>query len=111
MSRAPHKRRWLQFSLRSVLLLTLAVALWLGCEVREARQVERTIAALRALGGTVETELTGPSLLRLCGVPGYGRRIVLAGGPGAAGEGAVSLLGGLWGVGRGGGGFGGAVGS
>src|SRR5258705_1303056 len=71
MTRAPPKHRWLQFSLRSVLLLTLAVALWLGYEVREARQVERTITALCALGGTVVTELTCPDPLRLFGAPGY----------------------------------------
>src|SRR5437016_243445 len=92
MSRAPRKRRRLQFSLRSVLLVTLAVALWLGYEVREARHVERTIAALRALGGNAETELTAPSLLRLCRAPGYGQRIVRVELPGRAVEEAVALL-------------------
>ncbi len=85
-------RRWLQFSLRTVLLLTLAVALWLGYEVRQARQVERTIAALRALGGDAECEPTGWSLLRLCRVPGYGQRIVRAEIPGTAVEEAIGLL-------------------
>src|SRR5205085_6742653 len=91
MSRKP-KRRWLQFSLRSVLLLTLAVALWLGYEVHQARQVERTIAGLAALGGNAECELTGWSLLRLCRVPGYGRRIVRADIPGRTVEEAIDVL-------------------
>jgi hypothetical protein len=82
----------LQFSLRSVLTLTLAVALWLGYEVREARNVEQTVAALRELGGNAECELTGWSLLRLCRVPGYGRRIVRVEILGSAAEEAVSLL-------------------
>ena len=69
MSRSKSKRRWLQFSLRSVLLLTLAVALWLGYEVHQARQVEQTIAGITALDGNAECELTGWSLLRLCRVP------------------------------------------
>jgi hypothetical protein len=92
MIRSKHERRWLQFSLRSVLLLTLAVAVWLGYEVRQARHVERTLAALRALGGDAECEPTGWSLLRLCRVPGYGQRIVRAEIPGAAVDEATGLL-------------------
>jgi hypothetical protein len=92
MSRSKPKRRWLQFSLRSVLLLTLAVALWLGYEVHQARQVERTIAGIAALGGNAECELTGWSLLRLCRVPGHGRRIVRAEIPGTAVAEAINLL-------------------
>jgi hypothetical protein len=92
MSRSKPKRRWLQFSLRSILLLTLAVALWLGYEVHQARQVERTIAGLAALGGATECELTGWSLLRLCPVPGYGRRIVRADIPGSVAQEAIELL-------------------
>src|SRR2546423_9164085 len=92
MSRSKSKRRWLQFSLRGVLLLTLAVALWLGYEVHQARQVDRTIAGLAALGGNAECELTGWSLLRLCRVAGYGRRIVRAEMPGSAVQEAIELL-------------------
>jgi hypothetical protein len=92
MSRAKPKRRWLQFSLRSILLLTLAVALWLGYEVRQARRVEQKIAALRALGGKAEAQPTGWSLLRLFGVRGYELRIVRAEIPGSAAEEAIPLL-------------------
>lgn len=92
MSRQKPKRRWLQFSIRSVLALTLAVALWLGYEVRQARHVERTIASLWELGGNAECELSGWSLLRLCGVPGYGWQIVGVEIPGRAVEDASSLL-------------------
>src|SRR5262245_23192041 len=87
----PH-RRWLQFSLRSILLLTLVVALWLGYEVRQARRVERAFVALRALGGDADSEPAGWSLLRLCGVAGYGRRIVRAEIPGTAVDDAAALL-------------------
>ncbi len=85
-------RRWLQFSLRSLLLLTLAVALWLGYEVRQARKVERTIEAIRALGGDAECEPTGWSLLRLCRVPGFGQVIVRAELPGSVVEEGIDLL-------------------
>jgi hypothetical protein len=91
-SRHKPNRRWLQFSLRSVLILTLAVALWLGHEVRQARHVEQTVAALRELGGNAECELTGWSLLRLCRVSGYGLRIVRAEMSGSAAEQAIELL-------------------
>jgi hypothetical protein len=92
MSKRDHKRRWWQFSLRSVLFLTLIVALWLGYEVRQARHTEQTIAALRALGGDAECEPTGWSLLGLCRVPGYGQRIVRVAIPGAAAEETAELL-------------------
>src|SRR5262245_19176687 len=86
------KRRWLQFSLRSVLMLTLGVAMWLGYEVHQARQVERTLAGLRALGGDAEHEPTRWSLLGLCRLPGYGCSIVRASIPGSAADKAIDLL-------------------
>jgi hypothetical protein len=92
MSRNTPKRRWLQFSLRGVLVLTLAVALWLGYEVHQARRVEQTVAALQELDGNAECELTGWSLLRLCRVPGYGRQIVRVDIPGSAAEQVIELL-------------------
>jgi hypothetical protein len=92
MSNTKSQSRWWQFSLRSVLLVTLAVAIWLGYEVRQSRQVERTIAALRELGGEAECEATGWSLLRLCRVPGYGQRIVRATVPGTAADEAIRVL-------------------
>jgi len=73
-------------------MLTLAVGLWLGYEVRQARQIERTLAALRELGGNGECEPAGVSLLRLLRMPGYGQCIVSAEIPGVAVEGALELL-------------------
>ncbi len=57
-------RRFLRFSLRSLLLATLAVAAWLGYEVHQARTVKRQAAAIPALGGQVEFEPSPWSLLR-----------------------------------------------
>ena len=58
-------RRFLRFSLRSLMLVTLAVAGWLGYEVHQARTVQRQAEAIRALGGEVEFEASPWSLLRL----------------------------------------------
>ena len=69
------RRRWLQFSLRSLLLLPLAVGLWLSYEVSEARIVERQTAAIEALGGQVGYEPIGISLLRFL-LNGYGQQVV-----------------------------------
>src|SRR5262249_8906147 len=69
------KRRWLQFSLRSLLLLTLAVALWLGYEAQDAHRVERTTAAVRFWGGEVEWAPGGWSLLKFVAGGAYGQRI------------------------------------
>src|SRR5947209_20238724 len=71
-------RRLLRFSLRSVMLVTLAVAAALGYEVHQARTVERQAEAIRALGGEVEFEASPWSLLRFIEPQTYGRRIVIA---------------------------------
>ena len=57
------KRRWFQFRLRTVLLLMLAVALWLGYEVNWASR-QRHVVAIEELGGSVVYERRPWSLLR-----------------------------------------------
>jgi hypothetical protein len=47
------KRRWYQFSLRALLLLMAAFALWLGITVHRVRQQEEAIHTVLHLGGTV----------------------------------------------------------
>jgi hypothetical protein len=52
----PH-RRWLQFSLRTMLLLVLIASVplgWLGMKVREARQQWEAVRAIRMVEGVVE---------------------------------------------------------
>ena len=46
------RRRWLQFSLRSALLLMTAACIWLGWRVARERRVKEAIAAIEAMGGT-----------------------------------------------------------
>src|ERR1039458_79021 len=49
--------RWrFQFSIRSLLVLVVAVALpfsWLGVEMKQAREQKAVVAAIEKLGGTV----------------------------------------------------------
>jgi hypothetical protein len=85
-------RRFLRFSLRSLLLLTLVVAVWLAYEVHAARTVERQAEAIRALGGEVEFEPSPWSLLRFVEPQTYGRRIWAAQVPAVRPEEAVPLL-------------------
>src|SRR5262245_44207619 len=68
-------RRFLRFSLRSLMLVTLAIAAWLGYEVHQARTIERQAAAIRALCGEVEFEPSPWSLLRFVEPQTYGWRI------------------------------------
>jgi hypothetical protein len=92
MSAARPRRRWLQFSLRSLLLLTLVIAGWLGFEAREASFVERTAAAIRKAGGQVEFESKGWSLLRFVAPQRYGLRIVRAEIPAGGADESAKLL-------------------
>src|SRR5262245_3718136 len=66
------KRRWFQFGISSLLLLTLAVAVFLGWLGMERRRYERKNAALEriaALGGEYEGEAAYPKWVeRLLGV-------------------------------------------
>src|SRR5438874_12377942 len=85
-------RRWLQFSVRGLLLLTFAVALWLGYEVREARRVERTTATIRGWGGEVEWAPGGWSLAQFIAGGAHGQQIVKAEFPGEAIGEVIELL-------------------
>ncbi|HVX16288.1 MAG TPA: hypothetical protein VHC22_34195 [Pirellulales bacterium] len=47
------KRRFLQFGLRTLLVVTTAVAIWLGFYVERARRQQAAVRAIRAAGGWV----------------------------------------------------------
>src|SRR5262245_19997517 len=47
------KRRWLRFSLRTMLLLITALCIWLGYQVNAARRQREALAAIARAGGTV----------------------------------------------------------
>lgn len=57
------KRRWLQYSLRTVFLLTTLLAVWLGLWVDSARRQARAIDAIRAVGGRIDIDAIGPQWL------------------------------------------------
>jgi hypothetical protein len=46
-------RRWLRFSLRSLLILMTAMAVWLGFTMKRLRDQEQAVARIQELGGTV----------------------------------------------------------
>src|SRR5438874_9649717 len=92
MAKPKRIRRFLRFSLRSLMLLTLAVGAWLGYEVHQARTVQRQAEAIRALGGEVEFEPSPWSLLRFIEPQTYGRRIVMAHVTNERVEAAIVLL-------------------
>ncbi len=47
------RRRWLRFSLRTMLLLVTALSVWLGVKVNQARRQKEAVTALRELGATI----------------------------------------------------------
>ncbi len=49
----PRKRRWLQFSLRSVLIAVTIIAILLGWKTKRVRDQVAAVDKIRALGGTV----------------------------------------------------------
>ncbi|MEX2122105.1 MAG: hypothetical protein WD847_21170 [Pirellulales bacterium] len=49
----PTPRRWLRYSLRSMLGLVTVFGLWLGVQVNRAEQQRRAVAAIERLGGKV----------------------------------------------------------
>lgn len=51
-SMATPRRRW-QFSLRTVLVVTLLLSVWLGIKANHAHRQRRAVEAIRDLGGTV----------------------------------------------------------
>jgi len=55
------KRRWLRFSLRSLLLLILVIALSLGWMIHKVREQGIAVAALREMGCDVHHEYADPS--------------------------------------------------
>lgn len=71
-------RRWLQFRLRSLMLLIFFVSIWLGFESRHANSLGRHVAAIRDAGGQVEFETCCWSLLRFLDAERYGAKIVSA---------------------------------
>ena len=53
MTDSTPRRRWYQYSLRSLFLVTLALALWLGWICHKANQQKKAVEAIRGLGGGV----------------------------------------------------------
>ena len=53
LATAKRPRRWLRFSLRTLLLLTAVVACWLGVQVNKAQKQRAAVAAIEYLGGKV----------------------------------------------------------
>ena len=51
--RSPKPRRWLRFSLRTLLILTALVAVWLGVQVNRAQKQRAAVAAIQEAGGFV----------------------------------------------------------
>jgi len=69
-----HKRRWLQLSLRTFLVLVTIFSVWLGLHVRSARRQQAAVAAIEEMGGHVvydfeETKLGYGSRKRVSSVP------------------------------------------
>lgn len=60
----PTKRRWMQFSLRSFLLVMTVAALLLTVPLNRARARREAIRAIDELGGTYGVEIMGPKWLR-----------------------------------------------
>ena len=85
-------RRFLRFTLRSLLLLTLVVAVWLGYEARQARRTEGHRRSIESLGGSVETEPEGLSLLRFLVAGDFGQEVVAAKIPGPSVGKAIGTL-------------------
>ena len=53
MSRNALRRRWPRFSLRTLLILTALVAVWLGVQVNKAQKQRAAVAAIEAAGGQI----------------------------------------------------------
>ena len=55
-TRTKPRRRWFQFSLRTLLVLVAVVAVWLALLVNAARKQREAVAAIEALGGRIVYE-------------------------------------------------------
>ena len=66
MSKLRLKRRWFQFSLRTIFIVMTLLALWLGYITHRARQQKQAVEAIEKLGGEVsyDYEPAGPAWLR-----------------------------------------------
>jgi len=78
MAKSKRTRGNWRFTIRSLLLLTLAVAAWLAYEIHESRTLPRHSEAIRTLGGDVELETSPWSLVRFVEPQRYGQRMVAA---------------------------------
>ena len=61
------RRRWLQFSLRTLVVLMLLLGAgfgWLAHEVDRARTQQKAVAAIEKLGGRVECEAVSGGMIR-----------------------------------------------
>ncbi len=58
------KRRWFQFSLRTLLIAMTALALWLGLYVKSFRDRRLAIAAVQELNGSLSLRPTEPTWLQ-----------------------------------------------
>lgn len=58
------KRRWLRFSLRTLLLVTTALAISLGMYVKSLRDRKAAVGAMEKLGGAISLRYHGPEWLR-----------------------------------------------
>lgn len=57
-------RRWLQFSLRSFLIVLTIGCLWLGWKVERARRQRETVKAIEASGGWVHYDWQSPRVAK-----------------------------------------------
>jgi len=58
------KRRWLRFSLKTLLVVTTALAISLGLYVKSFRDRKAAIGAMEKLGGAISLRYHGPEWLR-----------------------------------------------
>lgn len=72
------KLRWFQFSLRSMVILTTLVALFLGYFAHQARKREHALGAVRRLGGTIFYNNDAPEFVnRLLGETWFARVVAI----------------------------------
>jgi len=71
--RKSNRRRWFQFSLRTLFVVMTIAALWLGMVMHRARKLRRSVHAITAAGGAIyfhhqwedaEAPPPGPTWLR-----------------------------------------------